>query len=219
MTTTGAIEQLGGFDVPAGQWSQADGLAADHFGQPPWQPMSPTVSAASVFSSPYAADSMTPTTPAESLAAAFKKAEGLELGPSNLGCFEELLAEQRQVQHRIAAEGNGVDPEQLNPKERMFYDVAMHGKFDWTSAAGVKFQRDHGKGSAYALLKSRAEKADYRENWAKTTYAYVLKGKEKSTEYKSVDRSKGTYETFGGIVRSLAAGSGVQPSWVPNSIA
>lgn len=82
--------------------------------------------------------------------------------------------------------------------------AAMTGEFDLRGAIGAKFQRAHKAGSearkAYDLCKSRDSKAAFRTKWAKETYASYTKEKTYEQSYKTVDTSKGSYKTLGGVV-------------------
>lgn len=60
---------------------------------------------------------------------------------------------------------------------------ATQGGFAARGAMGLRFLRsgDGGKSDAYKNLKSNADKAKFRQNWAATKYEGIVLSKEKST--------------------------------------
>jgi len=91
--------------------------------------------------------------------------------------------------------------------DNLFERAAKTGFFDLRDAVGLRFQRAHKKGSKdhdrYANLCSRAEKQQFREAWAKNTFASMLVGKESSRERNIAEATRGRMLTFGAVVREL----------------
>ena len=85
--------------------------------------------------------------------------------------------------------------------------IAKTGKFDVHSGVGNKFFREHPKGSPerqeYDMLKSRDEKRLFRERWGKVTFRHLLETNTHEESYTTVDKTKGTYLTLGGVILQL----------------
>ena len=74
-------------------------------------------------------------------------------------------------------------------------------------AAGQRFAKAHRVGTdaheRYHLLTGRAEKEQYRTDWAKQTFAHFVEGKQEVTKYSDIDQNIGTYLTEGAIIQAL----------------
>ena len=83
------------------------------------------------------------------------------------------------------------------PEERELED-AMEEGIDLRSKWGVRFSRDKegGKHPTYTNLASRAAKAQFRKDWAKSNWQQIRKMRERRDEFSQVDIKKGTYKPF-----------------------
>jgi hypothetical protein len=148
---------------------------------------SPTSRIASPESAPFTPLSVGPAV-ASSWTAELRSTEENLVGP-----------EPTQVAESI---GTAIDHD---AEESRWAKLADEG-FDLRCGPGRKFARDtESKTEAYKSL-SVPMKAEFRKQWAKNIYQSMRKAKVKSVTSSKIDVSKGTYMSFGAIVREEGDG-------------
>ena len=84
--------------------------------------------------------------------------------------------------------------------------AATTGDFDTRDAVGqvwAKLPSDHPTKQAYSQVKGQAARKQFRSDWAKEHFQYVLAEKTHEQSFRSVDETKGEWMTFGGLVLAL----------------
>ncbi len=201
---------VGQLDVPAGQPNprtprQLEPATGTHASPETSVPLSPTLAPLTTAASSPGGTSL------NDVEGFMESASLAQVDEANVEDFEGLL--QQEMERKKSSKGSteAAGGEVLEGNDQKLIEAATSGKFDTRDAVGQRFSKEHKPGSKahqqYNLMKTRAEKAAFREDWAKKTFAHVLSGKTFTESYTSIDKSKGTYETFGGIVISFGGWS------------
>lgn len=91
--------------------------------------------------------------------------------------------------------------EELTAEATPFEKAGSTGEFDIRGAVGQKFQRQMkaGEHPGYSEM-TRDQKRAYREQWAKTSFAHMVKTKTYTKNYQVVDDDWGEYMTLGAAI-------------------
>lgn len=114
---------------------------------------------------------------------------------------QQLLREETEPKKKQTSAGADEDKE----------EAGRSGHFELRSAIGLRFQREHARGSegyeVYSKVGGREAKRAFREQWAKHKYSDYACGKTFTLSYEVMDESIGEHLSLGAIVMRLGGWS------------
>jgi len=146
----------------------------------------------------------------ESINKFFEECEKTDVSESNTKELDSKLMQVIDEASKSPGPEHVPDPE-LKIAEKLLKEALAQGEVPTRGTLGTQFNRSllscAESLKAYAKLKGRVAKAKFRMEWGQGRWKEISSTRSRSTDYMKIDRTLGTYKTFGAIVVSLGGWS------------